>query len=77
MAEDWATRCHAPPTCRRVVVAAEEKSHVWRHMTHWLSPRLLLVCRSSDDEPNGGVAGRNGVVAETFHQRAFAGTVEV
>ena len=27
-------------------------------MRDWLSSGFLPVCRSSDDEPNGGVAGR-------------------
>ena len=61
---DWATQ-------RRVVIAAEEKSRVWRRVTHWLLPGLLLACRSGDDEPTGGVASRNGVVAKVVHQRGF------
>ena len=51
-------RRHAPPTCLHVVAAAEEKSRMWRHVTHWLSLGLLLACRLGDDEPNGGVTGK-------------------
>ena len=40
-------------------------------MRHWLSPRFMLACRSGDDEPNGGVAGRNGAIVEKVHQGVF------
>ena len=62
---------NAPPTCRRVVAAVEEKSCVWRCVTHWLSLGLLLVCRSGDDELNGGVIGRNGAVVGKVNRRVF------
>ena len=55
----------------RVVIVVEEKSRKWRRVTHWLSPGLLPACRSGDDKPNGGVAGRNGVVAGKFHRQGF------
>ena len=67
MVGDWATRRHVPPTSRRVVAVTEEKSHAWRCVTHWLS-----ACRSGDDEPNGGVVGRNGEVAGKVHWRVFS-----
>ena len=71
MVRDRAMHCHTPPTHRRVVAAAEEKSRAWRHVTHWLSPGLLPTCRSGDDKPNGGVVGWNGGVVEKVHRRVF------
>ena len=53
------------PWAWHVVAAIDEKSHAWRRVIHWLSTGLLPACRSSDDEPNGGVVGK-------VHQRVFS-----
>ena len=42
-------------------------------MTHWLSPGMLPACRSGDDEPNGGVAFRNGAITREFFFRHCRG----
>ena len=68
---DLATRRHAPSMSRCMVATANGKSRAWRRVRYWLSPGFLLACRSSDDEPNGGVVIRNGVVAGKGHQRVF------
>ena len=64
-------RRHAPPTRWRVVAAIEEKSRAWRCVTHWLSPGLLVACRSGDHEASGGVAVWNGEVVGKVHWRVF------
>ena len=71
MAENWATRRHSLLTRGRVVAAAEEKSRAWRRLTHWLSLGLLSTCRSSDDDPNGGVPSWNGAITGKVHRRVF------
>ena len=58
--------------CYCVVTVVEKKSRAWRRVTHWLSPRLLPLCRSSDDEPNGGVTCRNGAVTKKVHWIGFS-----
>ena len=68
---DLATRCHAPPIRQCMVIVAYEKSCAWRRVIHWLSSRLLPACRSGDNEPNGGVADRNGAFAIKVHRRVF------
>ena len=77
VAEDWAMRRHAPSIGQRVVVSVEEKSHAWRRLTHWLSPGMLPTCRSGDDEPNGGVACRNGAITGEFFFRHCRGLTAV
>ena len=74
MARDLATRvtCHPRIVTRwRVLAAVDEKSCAWRRVIHWLSPGLLPACRLGDDEPNGRVAGRNGVIAGKVQRRVF------
>ena len=68
---DLATRRHAPSMSRCMVVVVDGKSREWRRVRYWLSLGFLPACRSGDDEPNGGVVGRNRVVAGKGHQRVF------
>ena len=46
---------HAPPTCRRVVVAAREGTRTWRRVVNLPVPGFLSGGRSGDGALDGGV----------------------
>ena len=44
---------HAPPTHRRVVAVAGQRTHAYQQVDHYLVPGFLPVGRSEGDDPDG------------------------